>query len=186
MKIKKSSTRKKFALAAVPAVLVLALAGYLGYTYLLPSEQASPDQSQAADEPPQDIDNATPAEPSINEDTTDTTSPEMTKPPREPKSTESTTDGSLLPPTILSARQTDDKHIRVSANFTEAANGDCRLTLTKAGEPSITKKVKIIVVPNGYACNGFKVAVPSSDGWTAHVTHLHNGKESKTSSMKVE
>jgi hypothetical protein len=91
-----------------------------------------------------------------------------------------------ITPYIQSAQQIDGSTIRVAAAFSSTANGSCRITLSKPGETDITQDVNIIVVPNGYACNGWSVTAPSSGGWTAKVVHLYNSKESDSVTQKVE
>lgn len=190
MKISRKSNSKKRIFVAALGTLLVVLAGYFGYLYFNSSKQTTPSNDQAISKQP-DTTNNTQSDSSSDNPTEDSESEtqdssETSKPVVEPKSTETKKNDNIATPTILSATQTDSGHVRVSASFTETANGTCQLTLKKAGESTITKTAEIIVVPSGYACDGFKVSVPSEGGWSATVTHIYKGSMSQSASMKVE
>ena len=88
----------------------------------------------------------------------------------------------LEKPNITRTEQTGD-FIRVSAIFSEASTGNCRLKMTQAGQSPIESVVNIVVGPSYYVCNGFRVPLAelSSNGaWRIIVVHELDGRTSNS------
>ncbi len=177
---KQNHTKRNTILASILSVLLI-IGGYLIYAY---TSDAWPFQSQK-DTTSTAVEGST-TDGAENTDTKSAEQTPTTKQPTQPENKEEAKNGNIATPAILSAKQINADQIRVSANFSTIANGTCELTLSKPSETNIQKTTDIIIVPGGYACDGFLVNVPSSGGWTATVTHLHDGLKSSSQPREVE
>ena len=183
MKINKNNNYKKIITTLVGATLVLTCT-YLAYAHSshlwpFPAVEQGIDTPKSKDTK------------KIDEHTSDTEPPvsaatPTTKPATQPESKEDASSSSIAKPNILTAKQINDRQVRVSANFSGVANGTCELSLSKPNETTIRKVANIIIVPGGYACDGFLVDVPSSGNWTAVVNHIHDKKQNNSEAVEVE
>jgi hypothetical protein len=174
MKITNKNKKNTTIILLIISAVLLLSAGVFAYVVQRSAETDTTSQDtngRITEEQVKDIEDK-PASPSNEEDTKTQPvqeDPTVTKP---------------VQPRILSAYQ-EGEMVRVSADFTVTAGGTCRLTLSKPGQADIVETAEIIVVPSGYACNGFLVKVPSQGNWTASVVHIENSVESEAATSRV-
>ncbi|MEX0748990.1 MAG: hypothetical protein WD467_02160 [Candidatus Saccharimonadales bacterium] len=90
-------------------------------------------------------------------------------------------------PHITRYEQSGDA-IRVSAIFNTISSGTCRLTLEKAGHESIVRSAEVVVGPNYYACDGFRIPIaelPAMGEWKVSVAHLQGNQSVSSDTYKV-
>jgi len=78
--------------------------------------------------------------------------------------------------------------IFVNAIVENQTSGNCTLTLTKAGSPTVTRAAQLGLVTSYYACQGFTIergAFAQPGDWTAVVSFSNNQSEGKSKEQKV-
>jgi cytoskeletal protein RodZ len=92
----------------------------------------------------------------------------------------STSSGSSAPEKFSITRaEVSGDYLRVSAIINNPSTGSCILKLEKQGYDAVSETSAIIVGPNYYTCDGFRVPLsklPAHGEWTVSVTHQLGGQ----------
>lgn len=179
MRILRSSSKKGLIITGVVVVLVLGAAG--AYWWMSQSDQnqiASGEQAaeQAGNFVKEEDIDAEPAPTQNNEEKVIISDPEDNNSGTPPEK-----------PNLTRAEQSGDD-IRIAATFSDASSGNCRLLMSKEGYQDIERTVKIIVAPNYYTCNGFRIPrseMPVGGQWQVRVIHEQDGRSTSSDEKTI-